>query len=191
MMIKFFINFFTTKVMIAYIERQFFHQWQLINFTNEYIINKNCTQARDRPRRECSLKFAFSYFKIQNKGISALRENRCYHYDVFGNNYTGSLAGSNALGYGGKRYDAATALYDYGFRDYDTSSGRFTTADPIRDGVNWYVYCNNAPVNFFDLGDWKQNGNKERVLQLKMLKTLKKWQKILLLQIQTRCCVFI
>ncbi len=83
--------------------------------------------------------------------LAPLRANRRYHYDVFGNNYTGSLAGSNALGYGGKRYDPATSFYDYGFRDYDTSSGRFTTADPIRDGVNWYVYCNNDPVNFFDL----------------------------------------
>ncbi len=81
---------------------------------------------------------------------AGLMTNR-YHYDVFGNNYTGSLAGSNALGYGGKRYDAATAFYDYGFRDYDSRTGRFTTQDPIRDGVNWYVYCNNDPVNFFDL----------------------------------------
>ncbi len=83
--------------------------------------------------------------------LAPLRANRRYHYDVFGNNYTGSLAGSNSLGYAGKRYDPATSFYDYGFRDYDSTTGRFTTVDPIRDGYNWYAYCNNDPVIFFDL----------------------------------------
>ena len=29
--------------------------------------------------------------------------------------------------------------------------GRFTTVDPIRDGMNWYVYTGNDPVNYVDL----------------------------------------
>lgn len=87
---------------------------------------------------------------MMTSGESGLMTERC-HYDAFGNNYAGSLAGHNTLGYGGKRYDPATGLYDYGFRDYDTRTGRFTTVDPVRNGTNWYAYCNNDPVNFFDL----------------------------------------
>ncbi|MCR4714873.1 MAG: DUF6531 domain-containing protein, partial [Treponemataceae bacterium] len=34
--------------------------------------------------------------------------------------------------YAGKPYNAATGLYDYGFRDYSPSLARFTTVDPIR-----------------------------------------------------------
>ncbi len=98
---------------------------------------------------------------MMTSNAAGLMTNR-YHYDVFGNNYTGSLAGSNALGYGGKRYDPATSFYDYGFRDYDSRTGRFTTADPIRDGVNWYVYCNNDPVNFFDLWGLKPAQDKNQ-----------------------------
>ncbi len=30
-------------------------------------------------------------------------------------------------------------------------TARFTTIDPIRDGSNWFAYCNNEPVNFQDL----------------------------------------
>ena len=43
-----------------------------------------------------------------------------------------------------------TGLYDYGFRDYSPSLARFTTVDPARDGLNWYTYCANDPVNFVD-----------------------------------------
>ena len=36
------------------------------------------------------------------------------------------------------------------FRDYDPLVMRWTTVDPIKDGLNWYVYCGNDPVNFID-----------------------------------------
>jgi hypothetical protein len=39
---------------------------------------------------------------------------------------------------------------------------RFTTIDPIRSGLNWYVYVNNNPINFIDplglLSDTPGNG---------------------------------
>ncbi len=28
--------------------------------------------------------------------------------------------------------------------------GRFLSEDPVRDGNNWYVYCNNNPVRYVD-----------------------------------------
>ncbi|MCR5318760.1 MAG: hypothetical protein K6E22_11090 [Treponema sp.] len=53
--------------------------------------------------------------------------------------------------YAGKKYNAALGMYDYGFRDYSPVLARFTTSDPIRDGMNWYAYCAGDPVNFVDL----------------------------------------
>jgi RHS repeat-associated protein len=74
-----------------------------------------------------------------------------YEYDAFGQAYKGDLSGGMNLGYTGKPYDARTGLYNYGYRDYRPQAARFTTADPIRDGNNWYAYVNNDPVNYIDL----------------------------------------
>jgi RHS repeat-associated protein len=57
-------------------------------------------------------------------------------------------------------YDAATGLYNYGYRDYSPQAGRFTTTDPIRDGSNWYAYVNNDPVN------WKDPWGLDKVLTI-------------------------
>ena len=37
-----------------------------------------------------------------------------------------------------------------GYRDYAPMTGRFVTVDLIRDGMNWYVYTRNDPVNHID-----------------------------------------
>ena len=73
-----------------------------------------------------------------------------YTYDAFGVQTDGSFERVNEIGYTGQRYDPTTNMYNYGFRDYAPSIGRFTTVDPIRDGNNWYAYVNNDPVNFVD-----------------------------------------
>jgi RHS repeat-associated protein len=64
---------------------------------------------------------------------------------------SGDPEAASLWGYAGKRYDPATGSYDYGFRDYAPSQGGFTSVDPIRDGANWYGYCDADPVNFVDL----------------------------------------
>lgn len=74
-----------------------------------------------------------------------------YDYDAYGTAYTGSFNGINKIGYNGKQYDSGTGWYNYGFRDYNPRTGRFTTQDPIRDGSNWFAYCNGDSVNFVDL----------------------------------------
>ena len=41
-------------------------------------------------------------------------------------------------------------IYYFNARWYDPELGRFITEDPVRDGVNWYVYCNNSPLVYTD-----------------------------------------
>lgn len=74
-----------------------------------------------------------------------------YSYDAFGNLIQGELSGSSDFGYLSKQFDTVSGLYNYGYRDYSPAVARFTTLDPIRDGNNWFAYCNNDPVNFVDL----------------------------------------
>jgi RHS repeat-associated protein len=71
-------------------------------------------------------------------------------YDAFGSVLSGKLDEHIPFGYNGKVMDEDTGQYNYGYRDYVPSSGRFATIDPIKDGSDWYVYCGNDPVNFVD-----------------------------------------
>jgi len=52
----------------------------------------------------------------------------------------------------GRRFDLETGLYYYRARYYDPDTGRFLQTDPIGygDGINWYNYCGNNPLNFTD-----------------------------------------
>ncbi len=49
----------------------------------------------------------------------------------------------------GKDYDATELVY-FNARYYDPTTGRFLTEDSSRQGVNWYAYCGNNPVNRTD-----------------------------------------
>jgi len=46
--------------------------------------------------------------------------------------------------------EAALALQYLRARYYEPGSGRFISVDPVRDGLNWYVYVSNSPVNMVD-----------------------------------------
>ena len=52
--------------------------------------------------------------------------------------------------YTGKDYDPITELYYFNARWQNPELGRFITEDPIRDGVNWFIFCNNSPMVFTD-----------------------------------------
>lgn len=57
--------------------------------------------------------------------------------------------------YNGKELDRMHGLdwYDYGARNYDAATCRFTTIDPLAEkyyDVNPYVYCMGNPINFID-----------------------------------------
>ena len=76
---------------------------------------------------------------------------RTYSYDAFGSLIQGDLSGSSDFGYLSNQQDPTSHFYNYGYRDYNPKLARFTTKDPIRDGHNWFAYCNGDPVNFVDL----------------------------------------
>lgn len=53
----------------------------------------------------------------------------------------------------GQRYDSFSGLNQNYYREYDTSSGRYTQSDPIGQGggLNLYGYVKNAPYSWKDV----------------------------------------
>lgn len=73
-----------------------------------------------------------------------------YTYDPFGNVIQEvSYPDSDRIRFTGKRLDS-TGLYYFNARYYDPTIGRFISADPARQGLNWYVYCSNNPLVYVD-----------------------------------------
>ncbi len=79
-------------------------------------------------------------------------------YDAFGSCYGSS---SPVFSFIGKRLDEASGTYDFGHRDYMPRFSRFTTVDPVKDGRNWYSYCDANPVDFFDADGYEMATNNE------------------------------
>ena len=76
-----------------------------------------------------------------------------YEYSVYG-----QVAASdpnfltNPYMFTGRRFDIETGLYYYRARYYNPHIGRFMQTDPVGydDGINWYLYCGNNPLNYVD-----------------------------------------
>jgi RHS repeat-associated protein len=71
-----------------------------------------------------------------------------YSYSSWGV-LTTNLGSDYLAAFTGKCYDLTGLIY-FNARYYDPTTGRFLTEDPSRQGVNWYAYCNNNPVNLTD-----------------------------------------
>ena len=73
-------------------------------------------------------------------------------YDAYGMVIGSTGTWKGPFGYSGVAgYQAdETGLQLLGHRYYDSSTGRFITRDPIKDGRNWYGYCDNNPVTRVD-----------------------------------------
>lgn len=78
-----------------------------------------------------------------------------YEYDAFGNETvkTGTKADDFAHRFSTKPQDTETSLYYYGYRYYDSVTGKWPSRDPIEEdgGPNLYAMVKNDPVNKFDL----------------------------------------
>ena len=73
-----------------------------------------------------------------------------YTYDAFGQELDGVDGVYNPFRYSGEYADVESGMIYLRARYYDPGLGRFISEDPIKDGVNWYVYCGGNPVNFVD-----------------------------------------
>ena len=73
-------------------------------------------------------------------------------YDAFGNAVSSTGTWSGPFGYAGDYgyQEDASGLKLLGHRYYDSSTGRFLTRDPAKDGRNWYEYCGNNPIGYCD-----------------------------------------
>jgi len=74
-------------------------------------------------------------------------------YDAFGNVLASTGTWKGPFGYAGSfgyQEDADSSLKLLGHRYYDASIGRFLTRDPVKDGRNWFVYCEGKPTKHVD-----------------------------------------
>ena len=73
-----------------------------------------------------------------------------YDYDAFGNerDISGQDAelDANPWRYCGEYFDKETGSVYLRARYYNPVIARMLTEDPLRDSLNWYVYCGNNPV---------------------------------------------
>ena len=86
-------------------------------------------------------------------------------YDEFGR-VVETNPGFQPFGFAGGLSDINTGLIRFGFRDYDSSVGRWIVKDPIDfhgGSSNLYAYVRNDPINLFDMNglspdipDWKE-----------------------------------
>ena len=86
---------------------------------------------------------------------------KTYEYDAFGVERNRDEADANPFRYAGEYYDGETDSIYLRARYYMPSMGRFTTEDPIRDGLNWYSYCSGNPVMFIDPSGYLNTGYDE------------------------------
>ena len=74
-------------------------------------------------------------------------------YDAFGMLLASTGTPQGPFGFaatGGYQEDGDSGLKLLGHRYFDPSTGRFLTRDPIKDGRNWYAYCDNNPIKRMD-----------------------------------------
>ena len=78
-----------------------------------------------------------------------------YEYGPFGElvSETGTYALENTYKFSTKPQDEETGYYYYGYRYYDSNTGRWLNRDPIEEegGINIYSIVSNNTVNFWDL----------------------------------------
>ncbi len=88
---------------------------------------------------------------------------------------TGSVAWPSQRDFVGGTKDASTGLVHLGAREYDPTTGRFLSVDPVVDPgdpqqLNGYAYANNSPTSFVDA-----DGKRYKMETVTELKTIVRW----------------
>ncbi len=129
-----------------------YHIWDRDNIIFEADANKN-ELARYYYGRRLAISVEGSetkrYGYDPHGSVNSINGMWLYDYDSFGNQ-TMNLWDISKHYYCGEYYDAETGFIYLRNRYYDSSIGRFISEDPIKDGLNWYVYANNNPVKYSD-----------------------------------------
>ncbi len=75
-----------------------------------------------------------------------------YQYSVYGEVAVEDANHTNPYMFSGRRFDVEIGLYYFRARYYNPFMGRFLQPDPTgyEDGMNWYAYCKNNPLNSVD-----------------------------------------
>ena len=109
----------------------------------------------------------YNYLKDEHGNVTGLTDStgtkhtESYEYDAFGNQQSENANTINPFRYCGEYFDEETGLIYLRNRYYDTAMGRFINEDPVRSGLNWYIYCKNNPLMFVDPSGKEEQRDRE------------------------------
>jgi RHS repeat-associated protein len=126
---------------------------------NRYVLSGELLAGRitKTVKIDGSISYDFSYYHLDHLNSTKCVSDEAgvvevrYVYRAFGSQLAKIGSGEAKYTYSGKELDGETNLYYFNARYYDAEIGRFISVDPAKDGLNWYVYCNNNPLSFKDL----------------------------------------
>ncbi len=104
--------------------------------------------------------------EAQSQSASSLSSTRVY--DAWGAVVSSTGTHAGRFGHGGAYgYQSdSNDLQLLGHRFYDPNAGRFLTRDRIKDGRNWYAYCDNNPLTFADENGLEKKSIRDQIYQI-------------------------
>lgn len=125
---------------------------------NRYVLSGELLAGRitKTVKIDGSMSYDFSYYHLDHLNSTKCVSDEAgvvevrYVYRAFGSQLAKIGSGEAKYTYSGKELDGETNLYYFNARYYDAEIGRFISVDPAKDGLNWYVFCNNNPLSFKD-----------------------------------------
>jgi len=99
-----------------------------------------------------------SYYEADGLGSVTSLSNaagalaQTYTFDSFGNQTASSGSLTNSFRFTSREFDTETSLYYLRARYFDPATGRFISEDPsgFNDGMNFYRYVHNSPIDSTD-----------------------------------------